>query len=92
MIRSIKHRGLRRLFEEDDPRGVGGNMRQRVINILGVLDAATSLKEMNIPGYRLHALSGELRGHWSVRVTGNWRIVFRFADGDVQDVDLVDYH
>lgn len=92
MIRSIRHKGLRRLYEEGDARSIGGNMRHRVEEILSVLDAAATLEEADLPGYRLHRLGGTLQGYWSVRVTGNWRIIFRFEEGNVLDVDLVDYH
>jgi len=67
-------------------------MRHRIEEILIVLDNATTIEEADIPGYRLHSLTGNLRGYWSVRVTGNWRIIFRFEEGFAEDVDLVDYH
>jgi proteic killer suppression protein len=67
-------------------------MIPKIEEILSILSAAESLEEANIPGYRLHPLTGELKGFWSVRVTGNWRIVFRFEDGNALDIDLVDYH
>lgn len=92
MIGSIRHRGLRRLHENGDVRGIGANMRNRVTEILSVLEAAETIEEANIPGYRLHALSGNRQGYWSVRVTGNWRITFRFENGYAEDVDLEDYH
>jgi proteic killer suppression protein len=92
MIGSIKHKGLKRLYEDGDGRAISGNMRLRIEEILTVLEGATSIEDANIPGYRLHSLSGNLRGHWSVRVTGNWRIVFRFEEGFAEDIDLVDYH
>ena len=92
MIRSIKHKGLQRLYENDDARGIGGNMRSRVQEILTILEAAHSVEEADIPGYRLHPLSGNLQGFWSMKVSGNWRIIFRFVEGDALDVDLVDYH
>jgi proteic killer suppression protein len=67
-------------------------MIPKIEEILSILSAAESVEEANIPGYRLHPLTGELKGFWSVRVTGNWRIVFRFEDGNALDIDLVDYH
>ena len=67
-------------------------MVRRVQEILDDLDAAARPSDMNQPGYRLHRLSGELVGHWSVRVTGNWRIVFQFDGADVEGVRLDDYH
>ncbi len=92
MITSFKHRGLRRLYEQGDRGGIGANIRDRVERILLVLDQAESLDDMNLPGYRLHQLTGDRKGLWSVRVTGNWRITFGFTDGEVVDVDLEDYH
>lgn len=92
MIVSIKHKGLRRLYERGERQGIGANMLPRVQEILTILDAAESVEELNIPGYRLHALTGNMFGFWSVRVTGNWRVVFRFVNGEARDVDLVDYH
>lgn len=67
-------------------------MINRIEEILTILEAAIAIEEMDIPGYRLHLLSGNLKGFWSVRVTENWRIIFRFEDGMAQDVNLIDYH
>jgi proteic killer suppression protein len=92
MIESFRHRGLKRLYQHNDRSGIGSSMLRRVEEILSVLDAAEAISELDIPGYRLHPLTGPLKGYWSVRVTGNWRIVFRFEDGAAWDVDLVDYH
>ncbi len=92
VIRSFRHKGLKRLFEE----GAGGRIRpelvQKVENILSVLDSASSLHELGLPGYRLHPLKGNLKGFWSITVRANWRIIFRFETGDAFDVDLADYH
>jgi toxin HigB-1 len=92
MIGSIRHKVLKRLYEDGDSRGIGANLRKRVSEILSVLDAAESVEEADIPGYRLHSLSGDRQGYWSVKVTGNWRITFRFEDGYAEDVNLEDYH
>jgi proteic killer suppression protein len=92
MILSFKHKGLKRLFENGDKRGIRASMLARIEEILSILDAAASIAEIDIPGYRLHPLKGDLKGYWSVRVTGNWRIIFRFEEGDALDVDLRDYH
>ncbi|MCC6454953.1 MAG: type II toxin-antitoxin system mRNA interferase toxin, RelE/StbE family [Caldilineaceae bacterium] len=92
MIKSIKHRGLKRLYKDGDGRGLSGNMRHKVEEILTVLDSADSIEEADVAGYRLYPLTGNLKGYWSVRVTGNWRIIFRFEEGSAEDVDLVDYH
>jgi proteic killer suppression protein len=92
MIESFKHRGLHRFYERGDVSGIGASMRNRIQEILSVLDAANTPEEANIPGYRLHQLTGNRKGTWSIRVTGNWRITFRFENGNVVDVDLEDYH
>ena len=92
MIERFRHRGLKRLYQHNDRSGIGSTMLRKVEEILSILDAAEAISELDIPGYRLHPLTGPLKGYWSVRVTGNWRIVFRFEDGAAWDVDLVDYH
>ena len=92
MIESFRHRGLKRFYQHNDRSGIGSTMLRRVEEILSILDAAEAISELDIPGYRLHPLTGPLQGYWSVRVTGNWRIVFRFEDGAAWDVDLIDYH
>jgi proteic killer suppression protein len=92
MITSIRHRGLKQLYERGDRSGIGANMRDRIERILLVLDQAETLEEMDIPGFRLHALTGDRKGTWSIRVTGNWRVTFGFADGNMSDLDLEDYH
>jgi toxin HigB-1 len=92
MWEGFRHRGLKRLYEHNDRSGIGSTMLRRVEEILSILDAAEAISDLDIPGYRLHPLTGPLKGYWSVRVTGNWRLVFRFKDGAAWDVDLVDYH
>jgi proteic killer suppression protein len=92
MIKTIKHRGLKHLYEYGDRSSIGANMRDRIERILSVLDQAETLEDLDIPGYRLHPLTGDRKGTWSIRVTGNWRITFVYADGDVFDLDLEDYH
>jgi proteic killer suppression protein len=92
VIGSFRHRGLKRFYESDDPSRVAAALRSKIQRILSGLDAAESPRTLDIPGYRLHSLKGALAGFWSVTVSGNWRIVFRFEDGDAFDVDLLDYH
>ena len=92
MIRSFRHRGLKRLYERGDSARVRPDQLNRIEDILGRLDSAASPQAMRLPGYKLHRLRGDLQGFWSVRVSGNWRIIFRFQDGDVFDLDLIDYH
>jgi toxin HigB-1 len=92
MIESFSHRGLKRLYEDDDARGVSSEHASKLRNILARLDAARSEKDMDLPGFRLHALKGELAGFWAVTVRANWRVIFRFEDQTVRDVDYLDYH
>ena len=92
MIRSFRHRGLRRLYERDDPSRIAADQLDRITLALADLDAAGKPSDLDLPGYRLHPLRGDRRGLWSISITGNWRITFRFEAGDVYDVDLVDYH
>jgi proteic killer suppression protein len=92
MIRSIRHKGLKRLYEDDDPRGVIAEHVVKLRDILARLDAASTVADMDLPGFRLHSLKGELKGLWAVTVRANWRVIFRFADRDVLDVDYLDYH
>ena len=88
----IAHRGLRRLYERGEVKQLDPRLVPRIRRVLLLLDEATEPRHMDLPGFRLHPLKGDRAGQWSVSVTGNWRIVFRFADGEVVDVDLVDYH
>ena len=92
MIVSFKHRGLKRFYEHGDPRGIRPDLRDDVEDILSRLDSANTPQAMNLPGYRLHALKGDLKGSWSVTVRANWRIIFRFEGVDAFDVELIDYH
>jgi proteic killer suppression protein len=92
MISSIRHKGLKRLHEDDDPRGVMVEHVQKLRDILARLDAARTVADMDMPGLRLHPLKGELKGLWAVTVRANWRVIFRFADTDAFDVDYADYH
>lgn len=92
MIRSIRHKGLKRLHEEDDPRGVNQEHVVKLRDILARLDAARSEADMNIPGFGLQPLKGILKDFWAVTVRANWRVIFRFAGQDAFDVDYVDYH
>jgi proteic killer suppression protein len=73
-------------------RGVMAEHVQKLRDIVARLDAAGNVADMDLPGFRLHPLKGDLKGFWSVTVRANWRVVFRFADGDAFDVDYIDYH
>lgn len=92
VIRSIRHKGLKRLHDDDDPRGVIVEHADKLRDILARLDAAGDISDMDLPGFRLHPLKGEFKGLWAVTVRANWRVIFRMANRDVLDVDYVDYH
>jgi proteic killer suppression protein len=92
VIRSIRHKGLRRLYEDDDHRGVIREHSQKLRDILARLDAANSPADLDLPGLRLHPLKGDLKGFWAVTVRANWRVIFRFFDGEMLDLDYTDYH
>jgi proteic killer suppression protein len=92
MISSFRHRGLKRLFERDDKAQVRADMLVKIENILAVLNRADGPEDMDLPGFRLHQLKGDLRGFWAVTVRANWRIIWRFDGVDAVDVDLIDYH
>jgi proteic killer suppression protein len=92
MIGSFRHRGLKRLYEDDDPGKLTADKVDRLRLILVALDAAICIEDLDIATFRLHPLRGDLRGFWAVTVRANWRIIFRFADSEARDVDLVDYH
>jgi toxin HigB-1 len=92
MIGRIRHKALRRLFEEDDARGLRPDLVERLRDLLLALENASTLEALDRPTFRLHALRGDLNGYWAVTVRANWRLIFRFQDGSPTDVDLVDYH
>ena len=92
MIRSVRHRGLRLLYERGDDSKLHAAHRGRITRILGYLNVARTPRDMDYPGLKLHSLTGDRRGFWSVWVSANWRIIFRFEGTDVVDVDLIDYH
>ena len=92
MIQSFKHKGLRSFFESGNYSKIQPTHRKRLKLILSILHAANDVKDLNYPGSNLHQLSGEFKDYWAVNVSGNWRIIFRFEDGDLFDVDYLDYH
>ncbi len=92
MIANIKHRGLKRLYERGDRSKVPAEYREKLENILFALDNADMIEALDLPGFRLHLLKGNLKGICSITVRANWRVVFRFEDGQAHDVDLLDYH
>jgi toxin HigB-1 len=92
MIKSFKHRGLKRLYERGDRSGIRPDLLDTIERILTILDNASTPQAMELPRYRLHPLKGDRRGFWSLTVRANWRIVFRLEGTDVFDVELIDYH
>ena len=92
MIASFKHRGLKALYDGRTARRVAPEHMQKLRDILGVIDRSQRTQDVDLPGLRLHSLKGELKGHYAVTVSGNWRVTFRFEEGDVVDVDYLDYH
>ena len=92
MIRSFKHKGLRKFFETGSRAGISSEHTARLARILDRLDAAIGPLDMDLPGYRLHELSGGERGTWSVSVSGNWRVTFAFEGEDAARVDYRDHH
>ena len=92
MIRTIRHKGLKRLHEDDDPRGVIAEHADKLRDILARLDAVPSVADMDVPGLKAASAQRSRKGVWAVTVRANWRVIFRFADHDAFDVDYVDYH
>jgi len=92
VIKSFRHKGLRRFFEDGHVSGIQPNHAKRLRMQLSALDTALSIEDMNIPGFRLHPLKGEMKGLWSISVSGNWRITFEFHDGNTYLVNYEDYH
>lgn len=92
MIESLKHRGLKRLYEKDDRSGIRPDLLDTVERILTLLDAATTPQALDLPRFHLHRLKGDMKSYWAVTVRANWRIIFKFEDGNALDVELIDYH
>ena len=92
MIRSFRHKGLKRLFLEDDRSKLDVQDADKIARILARLSQSRAPHDMAVPGFRLHPLKGKRQGFWAVTVRANWRIVFRFEGEDAVEVDLVDYH
>ena len=86
------HRGLQRLYERGDAKRLNPALVPRIRRVLTALDEATEPRHMDLPGWRLHPLKGDQAGHWSVSVSGNWRIIFRFDGSEAVGVNLIDYH
>ncbi len=92
MIKSFRHKGLRKLYETGGTSGVQAGHAKRLRMQLAALDTAQTVEDMDIPGFRLHPLKGPMRGRWSISVNGNWRLTFEFRDGNAYVLDYEDYH
>jgi proteic killer suppression protein len=92
MIRSFRHKGLRRFYRSGSRGGIRPDHAGRLQEILTALDAAAVVSDMGYPTSGLHPLKGRLAGYWAVSVSGNWRVVFQFDAGDAVNVDYLDYH
>ena len=92
MIVSFRHKGLERLCRDGSKKGVQASHVPKLLRILSALDVAQVPEDLSIPSFRTHRLKGDLSGHWSIWVNGNWRVTFRFVESDVELVDYQDYH
>ena len=92
MIVSFRHKGLERLYRDGTKKGVQASHVPKLLRILSVLDVAQTVEDLVLPGFRTNPLKGDLAGHWSIWVSGNWRLTFRFVGTDVELVDYQDYH
>lgn len=93
MIGSIKHKALRRYFETGNSQGLPADSVARLKRLVSALNAAENLDELgSVPGWRLHGLKGDRSGYWSLSVSGNWRLIFKWLNGKAEDLDFIDYH
>jgi len=92
VIAGFRHKGLKRLYEKDDASGIRADLVDKIRAILSQLGEAETIEDMRMTSFRLHAHKGDRKGFWSVTVRANWRMIFRFENGDADDVELIDYH
>lgn len=92
MIKSFKHKGLRVFYETGSTRGIRADHAKRLSRMLQLMDRAQAPDDIDLPGWRLHPLKGELTEYWSLSVSGTWRVIFRFIGSDIELVDYLDYH
>jgi proteic killer suppression protein len=92
MIKTFKHRGLQRYFETGSPKGIPSSLKKRIRIRLNALDRAKELRDLDLPGFGFHSLKGDRRGKFAIKASGNYRLTFRFENGDVLDINLEDYH
>jgi len=92
MIQTFRNKALERLLKEGNAKGMPKELEKRTRARLEAIDSATVIDNLRIPGYDLHELKGDRKETWSVKVSANWRITFKFRDNDAYDLDLEDYH
>ena len=92
MIKSFKHKGLRRFYETGSARGIQAKHEKRLRMQLAALDTAKEINDLDVPGYKLHPLKGDRKGIWAITVNGSWRLTFEFSDGNAYVLDYEDYH
>jgi proteic killer suppression protein len=92
MIKSFKHKGLEKFYESGSTRGIQASHAKKLKMQLAALDTAQSIDDMDVPGYRLHQLTGNRRGIWTITVNANWRLTFKFEEGNVHILNYEDYH
>ena len=92
MIKSIRHKGLRRFYETGSTAGIQPAHKNRLRLQLIALETAASIEDMDIPGFRLHPLKGDRKGQWAISVSGNWRLTFEFRDGNAYILNYEEYH
>jgi proteic killer suppression protein len=92
VIRNFRHKGFDRFFTKSERRGIDARQSDRLRRILDRLNAVVRPEDMDLPGYQFHGLKSDRKGTYAVSVSGNWRITFRFQEGDAIDVNLEDYH
>lgn len=92
MIQSIRHKGLLKFYKTGVAAGIQAAHANRLRMLLAALDTAQTIRDMNVPSFRLHPLKGRMKGRWAVSVSGNWRLTFEFRDGDAYLIDYEDYH
>jgi proteic killer suppression protein len=92
MILSVRHKGLRKFYESGSTAGIQASHAKRLRLQLAALETAHVIDDLDVPGFKLHPLKGEMKGRWAISVNGNWRLTFEFRDGNVYVLDYEDYH
>ena len=92
MIKSFKHKGLQKFFEQGSTAGINASHKTKLTMRLVALDTATCIEDLNLPSFRLHMLKGKKQGIWAVDINKNWRITFEFIEADAYIVNYEDYH